>query len=169
MCLSWKLKHPLVLPHFHLEFHHKWMLVIWVLRWWKFHLEFIYGHIYAFIVIRVILFMEYTHIVNCTTIKLDYLKSYSDLCIIIYCDFLFGFSSQSPQGTYKSNLIKFNWSANIWIWERNSHIYLDGMFLGLCVKPCATSSRCLTTLLSWRKALWYVHKTFLFENESTFL
>jgi len=44
--------------NFHLEFRHKWMLVVCVLRWWKFCLEFIYGHIYAFIVIRVILLWE---------------------------------------------------------------------------------------------------------------
>ena len=61
MCLSWKLKHPLVLPKFHLEFHHKWMLVVCVLRWWKFHLEFIYGQIYAFIVIRAILYGIYSY------------------------------------------------------------------------------------------------------------
>jgi len=44
--------------NFHLEFRHKWMLVVCVLRRWKFCLEFIYGHIYAIIVIRVILLWE---------------------------------------------------------------------------------------------------------------
>ena len=46
--LKLKTKITLCFTQFHLEFCHKWMLVVCVLKWWKFHFEiYLWTHMYC--------------------------------------------------------------------------------------------------------------------------
>jgi hypothetical protein len=132
-------------PNFILKSVVKWLLTCLCVEMIKFISEFTYRQTYAIIIIEVILVWKiFTWLVvphQPNLFKFPWLWVIHNIC----CDF--NFDSEKKIHCI-SESIKFIWSANDWIWEHNFHTYHAGMLLTLCVKPCSTSSRYFTTLLS---------------------
>ena len=92
--------------------------------------------------------MEGTHLVSCTTINLTISSHRVTWFVHKYMlRFVFWFKKQSPLG-----LLIWIYSNQIWyanyryrnIISTHTNVYV---MLGLCVKPCATSSHYFTTLI----------------------
>jgi len=95
--------------------------------------------------------------VNCTTINLT-IWSHRVTWFVHKCmlRFVFWFKIQSPLGLiiwiYLNQISSVNYRyRNIISTHTNGYV-----MLGLCMKPCATSSHCFTTL--W---IWKIHNTFI--------
>ena len=148
VCLSYGLKHNLVLPKYFISnlsymmttcfdmCHRRCIksngILLWSLRW-----NHQYGRHPS---------VEGTHLVSCTTSNLtisshEWLDLYTMMLRL-----MFRFRIQSPLGLTIQIYPNQVWSASYWYRNIISTHTNRYVMLGLCMKPCATSSHYFTTL-----------------------